>query len=389
MAIPRYKSADAPPLLSAGYRPFFLAAGLWASVSMLIWVLMLRGAIELPTAFDPITWHYHELLFGFVAAAIAGFLLTAIPNWTGRLPLQGWPLATLVSLWIIGRVAIAISAWTGPFLAAVADIAFLAALFAVVIREIVAGRNWRNTPILIALASLNTANVLIHMGASADMDWTAVGERLAIATVILLISLIGGRIIPSFTTNWLRRRNADTFPAAFGPFDKATLALSLLAFAGWVVFDLTPATGALLVAAAIAHAIRLFRWRGLATVQEPLVWILHVAYGWVPAGLALLGLSAWMPDLATTAIHALTAGAIGTMTLAVMTRASLGHSKRELTAGMGTVAVYLLVLIAATARIAAPFLETGYSAALDMAGCAWVAAFALFAALYLPLYIRR
>lgn len=356
---------------------------------MLVWVLMLRGAVELPTAFDPITWHYHELLFGFVAAAIAGFLLTAIPNWTGRLPLQGGPLATLVSLWVIGRAAIAMSAWTGPYVAAVADIAFLAALFAVVVREIVAGRNWRNLPILIALASLNTANVLIHMGASADMDWTDVGKRLAIATVILLISLIGGRIIPSFTTNWLRRRNAASFPAAFGLFDKATMALSLLAFAGWVVFDLTPTMGALLVVAAIAHAIRLFRWRGLATLPEPLVWILHVAYAWVPIGLALLGLSAWMPDLATTAIHALTAGAIGTMILAVMTRASLGHSKRELTAGMGTVAVYLLVLIAATVRIAAPFLETGYSAALDLAGGAWVAAFALFVALYLPLYIRR
>jgi len=356
---------------------------------MLIWVLMLRGIVELPTAFDPITWHFHELLFGFVAAAIAGFLLTAIPNWTGRLPLQGWPVATLVSLWIIGRAAIAMSAWTGPFFAAIADIAFLAVLFAVVVREIVAGRNWRNMPILVALASLITANVAIHIGMSADMDWSEVGKRLAIATIILLISLIGGRIIPSFTTNWLRRRKAASLPVAFGLFDKATLALSLFAFAGWVIFDLTPATGAILIVAAIAHAIRLFRWRGIATLQEPLVWILHVAYGWVPAGLALLGLSVWIPDLATTAMHALTVGAIGTMILAVMTRASLGHSKRELTAGIGTVAVYLLVLIAATARIAAPFLETGYTAALDLAGCAWVAAFALFVALYLPLYIRR
>jgi uncharacterized protein involved in response to NO len=242
---------------------------------------------------------------------------------------------------------------------------------------------------VVALALLVAANALIHAGMMGEFVWTERGERLAIAVVIMLISLVGGRIIPSFTANWLRRREAEALPVAFNRFDKVTLGLGLVALAGWVVAGLTPVTGILLVAAALAHAVRLVRWRGGATTAEPLLWILHVAYAWIPAGLILLGLSAWMPELRTTAIHALTAGAMGTMILAVMTRATLGHSGRTLTAGKGTAAVYILVLVAALARIVAPFLDAGYSAALDLAGTAWIAAFALFVALYLPLYVRR
>jgi uncharacterized protein involved in response to NO len=389
MAVPRYRSAEAWPLLSAGFRPFFLAAGLWACLSMAVWILMLRGVVELPSVFGPVAWHFHELLFGFVAAAIAGFLLTAIPNWTGRLPLQDWPLGSLVLLWLLGRAAVAFSAWTGPSLAAAADLAFLVAFAAVVGREIVAGRNWRNLPVLIALALLVAANAMIHAGAFDDPDWEAAGKRLAVSVVVMLISLIGGRIIPSFTTNWLRKREADALPAAFGFFDRTTLAISIVALAAWVIVDLNEISGAALILAAAAHAIRLARWRGSATTQEPLLWILHLGYVWLPAGLLLLGGAAWIPSLATTAIHALTVGAMGTMILAVMTRATLGHSKRELTAGYGTLAAYVLVLVAAVARVIAPFLETGYAAALDLAGAAWIAAFALFVVLYLPLYIRR
>jgi uncharacterized protein involved in response to NO len=389
MAIPRYRSAEAWPLLSAGFRPFFLAAGLWACLSMAVWILMLRGVVELPSVFGPVAWHFHELLFGFVAAAIAGFLLTAIPNWTGRLPLQGWPLGSLVLLWMLGRAAVACSALVGPLLATLADLAFLVVFAAVVGREIVAGRNWRNLPVLVALALLIAANAMIHAGAFDDPDWEAAGKRLAVSVAVMLISLIGGRIIPSFTTNWLRKRDADSLPAAFGHFDRATLAITILALAAWVIADLNDVSGAVLIVAAAAHAFRLARWRGDATTREPLLWILHLGYAWLPAGLLLLGSAAWMPSLATTALHALTVGAMGTMILAVMTRASLGHTKRALTAGHGTLAVYVLILAAAVARVVAPFLGTGYAPALDLAGSAWIAAFALFVALYLPLYVRR
>jgi uncharacterized protein involved in response to NO len=389
MPVPRPPSAEAWPLLTAGFRPFFLAAGLWACIAMGLWISVLRGSVALPTAFDPVAWHFHELLFGFVAAAIAGFLLTAIPNWTGRLPLQGWPLGSLVLLWALGRLAVALSAWTGPGLAMAADLLFLVALAAVVCREILAGRNWRNLPVLIAVTLLIVANGMIHAGAFGFADWAAAGERLAISIVVMLISLIGGRVIPSFTTNWLRRREADALPTAFDRFDKITLTISVFALAGWTAVGLNAASGAALILAAAAHAARLARWRGGATLKEPLLWILHLGYLWLPVGFAGLGIAAWAPALATTAIHAFTAGAMGTMILAMMTRASLGHSKRELTAGYGTLAVYILVLAAAAARIVAPFLDAGYTAALDLAGGAWMAAFALFVALYLPLYIRR
>jgi uncharacterized protein involved in response to NO len=389
MAVPRYRSAEAWPLLSMGFRPFFLAAGLWGGLAMALWVLMLRGTVDLPTAFAPAVWHFHELLFGFVAAAIAGFLLTAIPNWTGRLPLQGWPLGGLVLLWVLGRVAVAFSAWTGAPLAAAADLAFLAAFAAVVGREIVAGRNWRNLPVLVALALLVAANAMIHAGAFDHPGWEAAGKRLAVAVVVMLISLIGGRIIPSFTSNWLRRREAGAAPAPFDRFDLGTLGISVAALAAWVVAGLGAISGAVLILAAAAHAVRLARWRGAATLKEPLLWSLHLGYAWLPVGLFLLGSAAWKPDLATTALHALTVGAMGTMILAVMTRASLGHSKRELIAGHGTLAVYLLVLTAAVARVVAPFLDSGYAAALDLAGGAWIAAFGLFVVLYLPLYVRR
>ena len=350
---------------------------------------MLRGIIELPTLFGPVAWHFHELLFGFIAAAIAGFVLTAIPNWTGRLPLQGWPLGSLVLLWFLGRVAVALSAWTGPSLAMAADLAFLVVFAAVIGREIVTGRNWRNLPVLIAVVLLTMANAMIHADTFDRTDWEAAGERLAISIVVMLISLIGGRIIPSFTSNWLRRRNADALPASFGQFDRAALAISAIALAAWVLSELNVISGSALILAAIAHTIRLGRWRGSSTLDEPLLWILHIGYAWLPLGLVLLGAAAWFPSLSTTAIHALTVGAMGTMIVAVMTRASLGHSKRELTAGYGTVAVYILVLVAALARVVAPFLETGYADALALAGGAWIAAFALFIILYLPLYVRR
>jgi uncharacterized protein involved in response to NO len=383
MAIPRYRSADNLPLLSAGFRPFFLAAGLWACLSMTLWILMLRGMVQLPTAFSAVVWHFHELLFGFIAAAIAGFLLTAIPNWTGRLPLQGWPLGALVLLWLAGRVAVAFSALIGPAVAMTVDLAFLVVFAAVVGREILAGRNWRNLPVVVALSFLIGANALMHA------ELTALGERLSISVVIVLISLIGGRIIPSFTANWLRRREADSFPAPFGPFDRATLAISIIALAAWVIMGLVPISGVALIIAALAHAIRLARWRGGATLEEPLVTILHLGYAWVPIGLGLLGSSAWFPSLATSAIHALTVGAMGTMILAVMTRASLGHSKRELTAGLGTSTAYALALGAAAVRVAAPYSGAAYAGALDLAAGLWIAAFLLFVALYFPLYVHR
>jgi uncharacterized protein involved in response to NO len=389
MAIPRYRSATWWPLLSAGFRPFFLLAGLWACLAMLLWLAMLGGLVDLPTAFAPVEWHFHEMLFGFVIAAIAGFLLTAIPNWTGRLPLQGWPLATLVGLWILGRVAVAFSAWIGAMIAAICDLAFLLVFTFVVAREIIAGRNWRNLPVLLALALLTVANALLHSGVFDLVEAEEIGKRLAISVITMLISLVGGRIIPSFTTNWLRRRGEDELPAPFDGADKFALTINGLALVVWTSMGLTVVSGISLILAAVVQAFRLARWRGEATGQEPLLWILHVGYGWLPLGLFLLGTSAWFPYLVTTAIHVLTVGAMGTMILAVMTRATLGHTKRPLVAGRGTLWIYILMPIATAARGLAPYLNVDYGAVLGFAGICWIAAYALFVFLYGPLCSRH
>jgi len=211
--IPRYRTFPGPALFRQGFRPFFLGAGVWSAVAVFIWLGIIRGDLSIPTVFAPAAWHAHEMLFGFVAAAVAGFMLTAIPNWTGRLPLQGLPLIFLFGVWVLGRVAMATSRIVGGPLAAVVDIAFLTVLFFAGLREIVSGRNWRNLPMPIALVTLVVANALTQLQANGLASSGMLGERLGLATIVLLISLIGGRIIPSFTRNWLVKRGEDRVPS--------------------------------------------------------------------------------------------------------------------------------------------------------------------------------
>ena len=379
-AVPRYRAYDGPALFRQGFRPFFLAAGLWSAAAVPLWLLVFHGSTEVPTAFDPAAWHAHEMIFGFAAAVVAGFLLTAIPNWTGRLPLQGPPLAALFALWLVGRAAMAASAVIGAWPAAVLDLAFLLALLAVALREILAGRNWRNLPMLLALVLMIAANALAHLQAVGLAQVGPLGERLGIATLVLLIGLIGGRIIPSFTRNWLAKRGAGALPAAFGAFDKLCLLATLAALVCWV-FAVEPSVASIaLLAAGGLNLVRLARWQGLQTLSEPLVWSLHLGFLWVPLGLLLLGLGSLLPELvpATAGLHALTVGAVGAMTLAVMTRATLGHSGRDLRADRPTTVIYLAVAAAAAARVAASLLPEAYLALLWASALLWTLAFGLF-----------
>jgi uncharacterized protein involved in response to NO len=382
--VPRYRAYAGPAIFAQGFRAFFFAAGCWAALGMALWILVWRGAIVLPTAFAPSIWHAHELVFGYGVAAVTGFLLTAIPNWTGRFPLQGGPLAGLVMLWLAGRIAVAVSALIGPELAAIIDVAFLIVLWAFVVREILAGRNWRNLPMPLALAALALANAASHVDAL-----SAYGIRGGIAILAALIGLVGGRIVPSFTRNWLARHGAAEMPAPFGALDRLMLALLVIALALWVVAPDWAGTGVAAGAAGIATVARFRRWRAQDTTPEPLLWVLHLGYFWLAAGLGLIAaVPAWgVPPI--VAIHALTAGAIGTMTLAVMTRASLGHSGRALTADLWTTLIYVLVTAAALARIAAHMFATHYAAWIDAAGGLWIAAFTLFAVRYAPVLLRR
>ena len=232
-ALQRRRDYTGPALFAYGFRPFFLAAGLWAALGILLWLPQYMGVFTLRTHFSALDWHIHEMLYGYVAATVAGFLLTAIPNWTGRLPVSGWPLACLALLWLAGRAAILLSAEIGGLAAALVDVSFLMALAAVAAREIVAGKNWRNLRVLIVLGVLILGNIVFH--AEVLLKGAAgYGNRIGIAAVILLISLIGGRIVPSFTNNWLTRNNPGRLPVPFSRFDMVTIVVSAIALLGWI-----------------------------------------------------------------------------------------------------------------------------------------------------------
>ena len=383
-AIPRYRPHPGAAVLSAGFRPFFLATAVWAAFGVPLWLAAYTGGLVLPTRLAPWVWHAHEMIFGFAAASVAGFLLTAIPNWTGRLPLQGPPLAMLVLLWALGRIGVLISAGIGAPAAAVADLCFPLAFLAVIAREILVGKNWRNLPVVGALSLLFTGNALVHLDALGIADTAELGNRIGIATLLMLISLVGGRIIPSFTHNWLAKFRPDVGPPApQGSFDLAVLIGTAVALAVWAAAPETAATSWVLAAAGIAVALRLSRWRGLRTMREPLLLILHIGYTWLSLGLLLLGLDGVFEIVPPAAVlHALTVGAIGTMTLAVMTRASLGHTGHPLSAGSVTKMVYFLVTMAAVLRVLSPLAGERAEIVLWLAGASWTGAFGLFAIFY-------
>ena len=393
-SLPR-RSPAGPAFLSAGFRPFFLLAALWSAIAVPLWLAAYAHGYAVGGALPAIVWHGHEMVYGYGAAAVAGFLLTAIPNWTGRLPLRGAALGVLAALWLAGRAAVLASGAIGAPLAALVDLSFPAALAAAVARELIAGRNWRNLPMLAGLALLFAGNALVHLQAMDLASTAALGNRVGIGALLALISLVGGRIVPSFTRNWLaaKARGEGAPPPSIpqaGRFDLACLALTLAGIVAWVAAPDAVSSGYLEMLAGLAAGARLARWRGLAALREPLLLVLHAGYAWLALGLAGLGLNTLF-DLAPRGapLHALTAGAVGTMTLAVMTRASLGHAGRPLAAGRGTTAIYLLVTLAAALRVAAPLSAGSSLLVTSLAGLAWSSAFALFVLFYGPLLVGK
>ncbi|HSG54078.1 MAG TPA: NnrS family protein, partial [Paracoccaceae bacterium] len=359
--------------------------GIWAALAMALWIAMLTGRLVLPTAFDPVSWHAHEMLFGYLGAIMAGFLLTAVPNWTGRLPIVGWPLAGLVSLWMLGRIAIAVSAHLPAILAALADLAFPLVLIGFLGREIVAGGNWRNLPVLALLAGWTIANAAFHLQAArGGFPAGGAGLRLGLAAAVMLISLIGGRIVPSFTRNWLAQQALPARPMPHGRADLAVLGLTLAALLVWVLWPDRPATAAACALAGLAHIWRLSRWSGRHTGSEALVWVLHAAYAFVPLGFLAMAAGSLFPLYAAAEQHIWMAGAIGLMTLAVMTRASLGHAGRPLHATRAVAALYLAVMVSVAARFAAGLLP-GHDWLLHLAATAWIVGFGGFAVIYWPI----
>lgn len=384
LALRRRRMAATHPFLRGGFRPFFFGGATWALIAIALWLAALSGWMALPTRFDPVAWHRHEMLFGFVGAAVSGFLLTAIPNWTGRLPIAGKPLLALFGLWAAARIGVLASARLGLWPAAICDVGLFVALALLAAREVVASKN-RNMPVVGLVLAFGLADAADYAEAAGFIAG-GYGWRAAIALVIVMISLIGGRIIPSFTRNWMAKRGATSaMPTQPEGFDLLVIASTAIALLVWVVFPAHEFTGYMLVLAAAGQALRLSRWGGFRTMSDPLVLVLHVGYAWVPTGLAVLGIAIAGSRFPPSAgVHALTAGAMTTMILAVMSRASLGHTGRDLRASPMTIASFCCVTLGALLRVVASLGVGSYSIMLDIAGASWGIALLLFVIVYRP-----
>jgi uncharacterized protein involved in response to NO len=375
------------PLWTVGFRPFFLLAGAFAALWIPLWLVMFWGQLPLNDYLRGYDWHKHEMLFGFVAAAIAGFLLTAVRNWTRRPTASGGWLALLVLLWLVGRAVVWLAGSLPWQLVMAADVAFLPVLALVILKPIWGARNWRNigfVPLLLALAG---ANVLMH-GKAAGLDMPLhgeVGATLAVDLVVIFLVAVGGRIVPAFTKSALP--DAGVQRIALADQIVVPVMLTLTALDAFETAKTAAAIAALI--AGLTNAARMWRWRTRATLGKPILWALHLAYAWIAVGLLLKGIAGLTPLLSrSAATHALTVGAIGTFIMAMMSRVALGHTGRPLKVVSWIVAAYGLVTIAALIRTVITALSVDwYAHSVTVAALAWALAFVIFAIVYTPIVL--
>lgn len=375
--------------LSVAFRPFFLLGSLWSALALGIWVASLGAGFPIPAHLPAMEWHIHEMLFGFGGAAIAGFLLTAVANWTGRPPVRGVPLAALVLLWCLGRAA-NLAPTLPPWLVASVDCLFPLCVAILVARELIAAGNRRNLVMVALLLLFGCADLLMYLEMGDINLPPGVGWRLALAIVVGLIALIGARIIPAFTRNWLGRHDLRSPPDEPLALARAAPVVLLAGLAAWAIAPDARGGGWALVVGAALTAARLLYWQGWRTRSDALVLVLHLGYFWMAAGSLLLALATLVPEHVpqTLAIHALTAGAIGTMVLAVMSRVCRGHTGRALVADRLTVAIYAAINLSALVRVAAPFAPGDPMPFIQASAIFWITAYLLFAAWSLPIVLR-
>jgi len=385
---PAHGAAAAPRMLFAyGFRPFFLLAGLFAVIAVPAWLLMYSAGVQPLPDMPPQYWHAHEMVFGFLPAAIAGFLLTAVPSWTGARGFAGLPLVILSIVWLLGRIAIATAAMLPAWAVAALDLLFLPALAVVLAPPLLREKN-RNTPMLAVLAVLWLADVVFLVAMfRPDPVLASRALRVAIDIVLTLVTVIGGRIVPSFTANALRRRG-ETPSVTSRKWLETLIVPTMVAV---ILVDAwrpdSIASGVLAAVAAGAHALRLSGWNGLRTRNDAILWVLHIGYAWLPIGFALKAF--WLlngSDWAAYWLHAHAVGALGTMILGVMTRVALGHTGRALHVKPSIAVAYLLLSAGALVRVFAPSLvPTAYLPMLTVSGALWTAAFVLFLVVYAPI----
>ena len=370
-------------LLAYPFRLFFVLVGLYGALLAPLWLGMLLWGWPTPYL-DPLRWHVHEMLFGLVAAAIAGFLLTAMCNWVGCKPLQGGRLLALGLLWLAGRL----TPWLPglpPLVPMAVDLSFLLALTLYVGVVIIGSGNRRNRVMVLVLALLFGANLLIHLGLTEIVPGLARhGEIFAINLVLLLMVVVAGRITPSFTANWLERHGGRRdWVKQHSAVDMAAIAATALMIPADALVGLPWLGGVVALLAAILHGVRLAGWAGRRCMREPLLWVLHLSYGWIVLALLLKGLAPWLTGISPVLwIHTAGVGAMGTLILGVMTRVSLGHTGRPLILPRGAVVIYLLITVAAVARLLSAMGWFGYREPLVVAGVAFSAAYAVFLLLY-------
>lgn len=347
--------------------------------------------VDLTISMAPFTWHAREMLFGFAVAIIAGFFLTAVPNWTGTPPVTGRMLILLTAIWLAGRLVVGFSAYIPPIVVAVVDLATLPLLAFLVASAMFRKFSKRNFIFLPLLALLFTANVLIHMEfLGIYEDGVSKGLGLALSTITLLITIVGGRVVPAFTTSTLRGQGETNLPTNIMPLNIAGICLVAALLVADIVDPDHIITGWIAITAAAANALRLFLWRGHRVLARPILWVLHLGFAWLVVGLAAKGAAILHPEFsAQTALHTLTAGAIGTMTIAVMSRAALGHTGRELIVNNWTTFSYLLISFGAATRVIVPFYLPGYyNEGILLSGIAWTLALILFALIYWPILTK-
>ena len=378
------------PFMSYAFRPFFLLNGFFAVVVISIWLMALHGTGPASVPATMLYWHGHEMVVGFAMAAMAGFVLTAVATWTDRPPLQGKLLGVLVFSWLLGRRAMMAATRLPYWLVASADTIFPFLLFLLVAREVVGGRSRRNYPVVGITLVLAVLNLLYHLGTLRILPGM---DRLAlyflIHLILLMITVIAGRIIPNFTANWLRARGHERLPENHPLTDGITVVATIATGVSVSLTPFGPVTGILAMVAALSHAVRLARWRGLATTSEPLLFVLHVAYLWLPVGFALTALAAFgLVFPPSAALHALTMGAIGNMILAVTSRVALAHTGRSLHAPRLIVISYAILNAAVVARVLSPLNPGLTIEMIDLSALGWIVTFAIFTAVYWPVLTR-
>jgi uncharacterized protein involved in response to NO len=386
-------------LFSYAFRPLFLLATLYALIAVPVWVFAWVGWLPLPTIVggNPIWWHAHEMLFGFAGAAVGGFLLTAVATWTGRPPVAGGPLVGLALLWLNARLllfvpAAAAAGWVVPA-AATADLGYDLLLLALMSREVISVRNHRNYKVLLLLALLATANAAFYVGITGRARWVDPALLAALWVFVLLISVIGGRVVPAFTRNWLRlhgRQRPDLKPGAPPAFDRVDLAATVLLvlFAACTLLPIPPSVTALTgLLSGLLLLARVARWQGFRARGDPMVWILHVAFLWIPVGVLLLSGAAigWWPGSA--GVHALTTGAIATMVVAIASRAALGHTGRPLQSNPVLNLGYAMITLAAVLRVMVVAVPDAGTILL-LSAASWWLGFACFAWRYVPILMQ-